>query len=107
MSKTHSSSHFSLECALIYAYNGRMQAQSTQIRVTLPVQLQGLLQAKTSKFGLSLSAYIKNLIINDVQDVEIPVFQASKRVEKSYKKALQERDAAIPVPDVNVFFDNL
>jgi len=84
-----------------------MQAQSTQIRVTLPVQLQGLLQAKTSKFGLSLSAYIKNLIINDVQDVEIPVFQASKRVEKSYKKALQERDAAIPVPDVNVFFDNL
>lgn len=54
-----------------------MQVQTTQIRVTLPVQLQGFLQAKASKYGLSLSAYIRNLIIDDVQDVEYPVFEMS------------------------------
>ena len=84
-----------------------MQAQSAQIRVTLPVQLQDLLQAKTSKYGLSLSAYIRNLIINDVRDISIPVFQASKRTEEAYKKAIQERGSAIPVSDVDDFFDNL
>jgi len=63
-----------------------MQTQTTQLRVTLPTRLQGYLQTKASKFGLSLSAYVRNLIINDVQDVDYPIFKASDQVEKSYKK---------------------
>lgn len=73
----------------------------------MPLQLQGLMQAKTEKYGLSLSAYIKNLIINDVRDVDAPVFQASARTEKSYKQALLERDRAVKVDDIDDFFDNL
>ncbi len=84
-----------------------MQAQATQIRVTLPVQLEGYLQAKASKFGLSLSAYVKNLIINDVKDVEYPVFEASKSTEQSYAQALKERDRAIEVDDVETFLNTL
>jgi hypothetical protein len=84
-----------------------MQTQTTQIRVTLPIQLQGYLQTKASKFGLGLSAYVKNLIINDVKDVEYPIFEASERTEKAYKAAVQERDEAIEVGDVDEFLNNL
>jgi len=84
-----------------------MQTQTTQIRVTLPVELQGYLQTKASRFGLGLSAYVKNLIINDVKDVEYPIFEASKRTEESYKKAIVERDMAVKVDDVDEFLNNL
>ncbi|MBU0978612.1 MAG: hypothetical protein ABIJ03_04385 [Patescibacteria group bacterium] len=84
-----------------------MITQTTQLRVTLPVQLQGYLYAKAEKFGLSLSAYVKNLIINDVRDIEYPVFQASSRTEKVYKNALQERSQAIEVGDINEYLANL
>ena len=84
-----------------------MQTQNTQLRVTLPVQLQGYLQTKASKFGLSLSAYVKNLIINDVQDVDYPIFKASDKVEKSYKRAMEERSEATEVNDIDEFFSNL
>jgi len=84
-----------------------MQTQTAQLRVTLPVQLQGYLQTKAGKYGLSLSAYVRNLIINDVQDVDYPVFEASNQVEKSYKKAMKEKPRAVAVDDVDQFFDNL
>lgn len=84
-----------------------MQTQTTQIRVTLPIELQGYLQTKASRFGLGLPAYVKNLIINDVKDVDFPVYAASKKTEDSYKNALQERDQAIDVGDVDEFLSNL
>lgn len=77
-----------------------MRTQTSQIRVTLPVELHGYLQAKASKYGLGLSAYVRNLIIDDVKDVDYPIFEASKRVERSYKKAVQERGVAVEVDDM-------
>lgn len=84
-----------------------MSTQTTQLRVTLPVQLQGYLQTKANKFGLSLSSYVRNLIINDVQDVEYPVFEASERTEKAYKKAMKEKAHATEINDLDNFFDKL
>lgn len=84
-----------------------MQTQTTQIRVTLPVRLQEYLQTKASRYGLGLSAYIKNLIINDVRDVEYPILEASEKVEESYKKALQERNRTVEVGDVDDFLNDL
>lgn len=84
-----------------------MQSQTTQIRITLPTQLQGYLRTRASKYGLGLSAYVKNLIINDVKDVDYPVFIASERTERSYKKALKERGRAVEVGDVDEFLNNL
>jgi hypothetical protein len=49
-----------------------MNTQTTQLRVTLPIQLQGYLRAKADKFGLSLSTYVRNLIIQDVKDMAFP-----------------------------------
>lgn len=84
-----------------------MQTQTVQLRVTLPAELQAYLFTKASRLGLNMSAYVKNLIINDVKDVEYPVYEASERVEKSYKRALQERDKAVEVDDVNKFLNSL
>ncbi|NCS97115.1 MAG: hypothetical protein GW762_00785 [Candidatus Pacebacteria bacterium] len=79
-----------------------MQTQTTQIRVTLPVQLQGYLQAKANKYGLSLSAYIRNLVINDVQDVEHPVFEMSTQSVNDLQEAIAAEKAGKLVSTDNV-----
>ncbi len=61
--------------------------QTTQLRVTMPMELQIFLKTKAEKFGLNMSAYVKNLIINDVKDIAYPVRQASPNVEKDYSRA--------------------
>jgi len=86
-----------------------VQKQTTQIRVTLPVRLQGYLQTKSSKYGLSLSAYIKNLIINDVQDVEYPVYEMSDQAISDYKEAkkAENTDDLVQTDDVGSFLSDL
>ena len=86
-----------------------MQAQTTQIRVTLPNELNGYLRTKASKFGLSLSAYIKNLIINDVQDVEYPIYEMSSQSIADLKESMEaeKNGNLIKVSNVSNFFKNL
>ena len=86
-----------------------MNTQATQIRVTLPAPLQEYLQAKASKYGLSLSAYVKNLIINDVKDIEHPVYRMSDQSLKDYKEAkkAQAKDTLIEVRDTSTFLKDL
>ncbi len=86
-----------------------MYSQSTQIRVTLPLQLQGFLQNKANKFGLSLSAYIRNLILNDVKDVDYPVFSMSKKTVKDLAEAkkAERNNELILVKDVEKFMQKL
>jgi len=71
-----------------------MTTQTIQLRVTLPAELQSYLKVRASRFGLNMSAYIKNLIINDVKDMDYPVMKASKRTEKAYEQAVSERKKA-------------
>lgn len=66
---------------------------STQIKVTVPQELYGFIKSKADKFGLSTSAYIKNLIIDDVKDLEIPVFKMSSKRERIALEALKEYKA--------------
>ncbi|HCR81708.1 MAG: hypothetical protein UX28_C0001G0070 [Candidatus Pacebacteria bacterium GW2011_GWA1_46_10] len=84
-----------------------MQVQNAQLRVTLPVQLQSYLQVKANKLGLSLSSYVKNLIINDVRDIAYPSFPTSDLMKKWYKQALKERNQAVEVGDLDEYFNNL
>ena len=79
-----------------------MQNNTVQLRVTLPAELQAYLQTKASKFGLNMSAYVKNLIINDVKDVAYPVFKASKEVEQAFKeaKAAEKKNELIEATDL-------
>ena len=84
-----------------------MSTDVTQIKVSLPNPLYDYLSSKAGKFGLTLSSYIKNLIINDVKDMDYPTYQASAKTEDSYKKAIQEQDKAVEVTDVDEFFKSL
>jgi predicted DNA-binding protein len=82
-----------------------MTSQTIQLRVTLPAELQSYLKVRAGRFGLNMSSYIKNLIINDVKDMDYPVMKTSERTKKSYEKAVQERKQAAEVEDLEEFFN--
>lgn len=64
--------------------------QATQVKITLPDELYLHLRSRAEKFGLNLAAYIRNLIINDVKDIDIPIFKMSEEREKIALKALED-----------------
>jgi len=64
--------------------------QATQIKVTLPNELYLHLRSKAEKFGLNLASYIRHLVINDVKDIDIPVFKMSEKREEIALKALKD-----------------
>lgn len=84
-----------------------MDTNGTQVKISLPGPLYDYASSKAGKFGITLSSYIKNLILNDVKDMDYPVYQASKKTEESYKKAIHEKNEAIEVENINAFFDAL
>ena len=84
-----------------------MITQQAQIKVNLPLALKDYLESKARKFDMPLAGYIKHLILNDVSDLDFPIFQMSDRSEKKLKKALKERNKAIKVTNVSEFFKNL
>jgi len=84
-----------------------MITNTSQLKITLPNPLYDYLASKAGKFGLTLSSYVKNLIIDDVKDMDYPTFQASAKIEKSYKEALKERGQAVEITDIDKYFNNL
>ncbi|MEO8581693.1 MAG: hypothetical protein ABI425_03880 [Patescibacteria group bacterium] len=63
-----------------------------QLRVTISDELRKLLQEKAESFGLTMSAYVKNLIIHDLkenQQVPIDLSLTSQR-RKYYLKKLEQ-----------------
>ena len=86
-----------------------MSVQSTQIRVTIPTQLQAHLQSKASKFGLSLSSYVKNLIIDDVKGDKNPVYMLSDSAIAAYKQAkkAEESGALIEADNLDELLESL
>lgn len=81
---------------------------STQIKVSLPAPLYNFLQQRAKRYGLTMASYVRNLIIDDVKEKEKnPTYQASKKIEKSYKMALADRDDALEVDDLDVYFKEL
>lgn len=66
-----------------------MITQQSQIKLNIPVKLKEYLEYKANKFGIPLAGYIRYLILKDVENIVYPVFQASKKTEKSYKEARQ------------------
>ncbi len=84
-----------------------MSTNVTQIKITLPDPLYDYISSKADKFGLTLSSYVKNLIINDVKDMEYPTYQASPKVEATYIQALEEKDQATEVKNITTFFSEL
>lgn len=81
----------------------------SQIKVTLPAQLHAYLKSKADKFGLTMSTYVKNLIIDDVKDVNIPTFKMSKKNEKIALQALKEHKEGKTkkIDDVSTYLNSL
>lgn len=75
-----------------------------QLKINLSEELQSLLQAKASKFGVPLTQYVKHIIMKDVEDQEYPVFKASEETEKAAEQALKELDKSVEAKD---FFKQL
>lgn len=84
-----------------------MITQQAQIKLNLPLALKDFLESKAQKFGMPLAVYVKHLILKEVEDMDYPVFEASDRTIKAYKKALKERNKAIEIKDIDEFFKNL
>ena len=82
---------------------------STQIKITLPQNLYLHLKSKAEKFDLGLATYIRHLVINDVKDIDIPVFKMSKAREKIALKALQDhKDGKTKeIKNIDQYFDSL
>lgn len=83
--------------------------QSTQIKVTLPHELYLHLKSKAEKFGLTLSSYIKNLVIDDVKDIDIPIFKMSEETERVALNALEDhkKGKARKIIDIDTYLDSL
>lgn len=61
-----------------------------QVKVTLPNPLFGYLREQADRIGLTLSGYVKNLIVDDVKNQPFPTFRMSRNTEKVAQKALAD-----------------
>ena len=84
-----------------------MITQQSQIKLNLPLSLKEYLESKASKFGIPLAAYIRHLILKDIEDMDYPTYAASDKTIRAYKKALKEKYKAVEVKDIDKFFENL
>lgn len=84
-----------------------MITQQAQIKINLPEVLKEFVESKASRFGMPIAAYIKHLILKDVEDMEYPSFELSEKAEKALQKALKEKDKAIEIKDIDEYFKNL
>lgn len=87
-----------------------MVTPQSQIKINLPLALKEFAESKAQKFGMPLAGFIKHLILKDVEDMDYPVFEASDKTIKAYKKALKEKGKAITInskEELEEFFKNL
>jgi hypothetical protein len=80
---------------------------TVQLKVTISDRLQVLLKNQAEHFGLSMAAYVKNLIIEDVKKNDFPSRTASQEIEKSYKTAIKTKQLAKKIDNLDEFFTNL
>jgi len=82
---------------------------SVQVKLTLPTQLQEFVQSKASRYGLTVAAYIRHLVIDDVKDMDFPVFTMSENTENVALKALEDykQGKTKEINDIDDFLDNL
>lgn len=86
-----------------------MFTSQTQIKITIPSQMKDFLDGKANKFGLPTAAYIRHLILKDIEDMEYPTYQASKNTEKAYQEAIKEFDEGqlTSVENIDTFLKDL
>ncbi len=80
-----------------------METITSQIKINLPLPLKTLIKKKADKYGLTLAAYTKYLMINDLEDGKEP----STKVIESYLRAKKNKNKFIEIKNTDDFFDKL
>jgi len=80
---------------------------TVQLKVTISDRLQILLKNQAENLGLSMAAYVKNLIIEDIKKNDFPSKIASQEIEKSYESAIKNKKSAKKIDNLDEFFNNL
>ncbi len=80
---------------------------TVQLKVTISDRLQILLKNQAESLGLSMAAYVKNLIIEDIKKNDFPSKIASQEIEKSYESAIKNKKSAKKIDNLDEFFNNL
>jgi antitoxin component of RelBE/YafQ-DinJ toxin-antitoxin module len=80
---------------------------TVQLKVTISDRLQILLKNQAENLGLSMAAYIKNLIIEDIKKNDLPSKMASQEIEKSYESAIKNKKSAKKIDNLDEFLTNL
>ena len=78
-----------------------------QLKVTLSKQLHGLLQKRAQTIGLTMSSYVKNLIVDDIKDLALSEEEVSKQLEESYQDAIKNKKHSVKVTNLQETLDNL
>jgi len=78
-----------------------------QLKVTLSKQLHALLQKRAQTIGLTMSSYVKNLIVDDIKDLALSEQAASKQLEESFQDAIKNKKHSIEVVNLKETLDNL
>lgn len=65
-------------------------AATQQVKVTLPTRLKKLVDAKAKNLGLASSVYIRYLVIKDIEEQDLPTYQASSLTELSIQEGIEE-----------------
>ncbi len=78
-----------------------------QLKVTLSKQLHSILQKRAQTIGLTMSSYVKNLIIDDIKETNFEEKLVSDRVEIAYEDAKNNKKQAIKIHKLQKTLDNL
>lgn len=81
----------------VLVYNEAMETVQAQLKLNLPMPMKVYVEKKASKFGMTIAAYIKHLIVKDIEEKEYPIYKASERVERAYEKAMKDKSKAVLV----------
>ena len=78
-----------------------------QLKVTLSKQLHSILQKRAQTIGLTMSSYVKNLIIDDIKETNFEEKLVSDQVEMAYEEAKNNKKQAIKIHKLQKTLDNL
>lgn len=78
-----------------------------QLKVTLSKQLHSILQKRAQTIGLTMSSYVKNLIIDDIKETTFEEKLVSDQVEMAYEDAKNNKKQAIKIHKLQKTLDNL
>ena len=86
-----------------------MNTTQVQIKINLSKRLNDLITTKAMQFGMSVTQFVKYLIVKDIENDEYHIFQMSKRTEQKIQEAMDDYHAekVIKVDNVSEFFKNL